>query len=750
MVNTLGAKPSSTSAPNPTLPEKKKREDYHKAWIQWILNTNIDAGWSTRLSILDSCYRFYDNVQGGDQFRFMQEAEDQSALPAVWQTLPSIRKKIHLLLGDFSQRGYDFKVEAINPEARSRKLQAKEKVLVDMRLQEFAEEFEAQTGMPFTQDNMPEDEEELDEYFEKNYKERSELIMYYALKYLDKKGLWGKVRQELFQDELVAGMCFCKTDIVNGLPIVRRVDPRYFVYDRTSENDLLTDSTYFGEVRWMSIGAAAQKYNMTEEELQSSYKQYTDFLKLRSKQGGERNQFDYIGFDSLRVDSGLQWFQQTDSGLKILIFEAHWQDYKMMKYKSDEDKYGYEQFNRISDSAQDREGVTSKRVKVWRKGTLIAGQFLKDWGLMENQPRDNEDLAEAHPPYFGLIPFYVSGRAVSMVDQLKGLQNFKDIIFYNIQLAISRAGSKGFVYDVSQCPPDWDIAQVMKYLKTTGIAFIDSKSGGTPSQYNQFQTLDLSLAESVGEYINLSIMIDREMDSISGVNEARQGVIQGASQGASVTQSALLQSSLITEPYFKFFNHFSTNVWNNMAKLVKIAWAGKERFAPIIGDAGVDFLKEDIDLSLDDYGVFIEETPRLVDDLNSFQALVMTGLQQGQLRMDDAIKLLLEKDVVNAVRKLEKIMNKREQEQREQEMAMQEQQAQLQLQQQQAMGQWNAQQSEQAAQKAVALQAQKGQDQMKQIAAQGHIDLSEQQVKSLTELLKAKEQAKKPKTPSKS
>ncbi len=128
----------------------------------------------------------------------------------------------------------------------------------------------------------------------------------------------------------------------------------------------------------------------------------------------------------------------------------------------------------------------------------------------------------------------------------------------------------------------------------------------------------------------------------------------------------------------------------------------------------------------------------------------MTGLQQGQLRMDDAIKLLLEKDVVSAVRKLEKIMNKREQEAREQEMAMQEQQAQLQLQQQQAMGQWNAQQSEQAAQKAVALQSQKGADKMNEIAAQSNTTLSEAQIKSLTELLKVKEQAKaKPKAPAK-
>lgn len=751
MVNTLGGNQQGTTAPNINVPEKSKNEQWYKSFCLWLVNQNLNNGWHTRYNILNACYQYYDNCQVTDSWAFMQTAEDGSALPAQAQTIPRIRNKVNLLVGEFLQRGYDFKVEAVNKEARSRKLEAKERMRVDIRLQEFAMEFEEQTGMPFTDEALAEvDEEELDEFFDKNYKETSELVMYYALKFLDKKCMWGKTRQELFLDELVAGQCFAKTEIVEGLPRVRRIDPRFFVYDQNCEGDLLNDATYFAEVRWMPIGDAAQKYNLTVDELKQCYQQYSDFTKNRGRAGGQRNQFDYIGFDSLREDSGLEWFRQADGGLRVLVFEAYWQDYKTLKFKETEDKYGYEQFNRVSDGAQDREGVTSKRVKVWRKGTIIGGEFLKDWGMLENQARDNEKLSEVSPPYFGLIPFYVSGRVVSMVDQLKGLQNFKDIIFYNIQLAMARAGSQGFVYDVAQCPDDWDIATVMKYLKTTGIAFINSKSGGTPAQYNQFQTIDLSLSSSVNQYIELSLMIDREMDAISGVNEARQGVIQGASQGASVTQSALLQSSLITEPYFKFFNYFASNIWGNVARLVKIAWEGKERFAPIIGDSGVDFLKEDLDLSLDDYGVFIEETPRLIDDLNSFQSIVMAGLQAGQIRFDDAMKLMMEKDVVSGVRRLEKIMQKREDEDFERQRQLQEEASEQQLQTQQKVAEFNQGQADIAAQKAMQVQQMKSQSQLQntQLLNQGALEntaakirgeLSQQQIEALIEQLRPKE-----------
>jgi hypothetical protein len=739
MVNPLSSG-VPTSAPNINIPEKQKNEAWYTEMVRFLVSQNISKGWSTRRTAVDACYEFYDSVQNSDEMNFVTQAVDGSSLPAPFFTIPKIRNKINLLVGEFMQRGYDFKVDAINEGAKSRKLEAKSQMLTDMKLQRYAQEFESQTGLPFSQENLPEDQEELDEYFDKNYKETSELIMYWSLKYLDKMCVWGKIRQQLFLDMLVSGMCFVKTEICNGLPRPRRVDPRNMVYDTNSENDLIhTDSTYFAEVRWMPIGDAAEKYNLTVKELKECNTSYQEYLKSRSNYQSNRNQFDHIGFDSLRADSGVEWFSQGSNGLRVLVFEAYWQDYKTLKYKESENKYGGFEYNRISDAAQDREGVTSRRVKVWRKGTLIGGQFLKDWGMMENQARDGGKLSEVDPPYFGLIPYFVSGRAVSMVDQLKSLQNLRDIVQYQITLGMSRMGGKGFVYDVSQCPPDWGVDEVMKYLKTTNIAFIDSKANGTPSQYNQFQTIDLSA--DFTHLINLMVSIDRDMDMVSGVNEARQGILKGASQGASVTQSALLASSTITEPYFKFFNYFASGVWSNIGRLTKIAWEGKERFAPIIGDAGVDFLKEDIDLSLDDYGIFIEETPRMVDDINSFQQIVMMALQTQAIPFDVAMRLLMEKDVVAAVRKLEKEMKKLEKIKFEQERQLMKEQEELKLQGQQKMNEWNETQANIAAQRATQVQSQKDAGAMERQELISRTTLSQEQLSQIADIIKSKEKS---------
>lgn len=619
-----------------------------------------------------------------------------------------------VLLGELMERGYDFEVSAVNKEAKSRKLEAKEEARVMMRLQPILSQMDQYSGLPAAQPKLPPNEEELDEFFDKNYKEEAEIIMYHALKFLDKKNGWGAERMFLFRDLLIAGKCIVRNYIKNGIPCAERVDPRFFIFDTFAKNDFASDSTYYGELEYMPLAQAAEEFNLSMEELRDAQEKYQEYIRiLDAKTPGVQRKQELDCFDSLNTASGLRWFSNNAGGLRVLVCRAYWMDQKKFKIKESEDKYGTIHTKRMKSDSQEREGVTSKTFKVWRQATLIGGKFMKNWGLMENMARDTdpEKIAEAYPPYTVLLPNFLSARTVSPVERSKGLQNLKDIITYQVQLAMARAGSKGFIYDTAQCPDDWDVDTVIKYLKTVGIGFINSKQGGTPSQFNQFQTFDLSLSESVSQYLELSRWIDQEMDSVFGVNEARQGVVQGASQAVGVTRSALLQSSLTTAPYFKMFEAFSSKVWDHQAKLVKIAWAGKERFAPIIGDAGIDFLKNDIDLDLDDYGVFVTTTPKLLDDVSNLQQIVMAALSAGQVSFKDALLILKEKDVMNAIRRFEKLTAEQEQRQMEQEQQMMIQEQQLKQEGEMRMNEFNARQSAEASAKASQLQSQKASDQ---------------------------------------
>ena len=666
----------------PDLSVKNKDEEWHKQYVQAIVKDSINANYDLFNASVTELYNYYNGTQGSADYTFLQETADGDVLPAKWINYNKIRTKVNLLLGEMAEKGFEITAKSINTGSKVRKLEEKRALLTQVRINKDLQELEKGLPLPISEVNLPEEEEEVEDYFEYEYADIYEKIMTQAIKYCGEGYNLTSLRMELFRDIVVAMRCFVKSEIVGDLPRLKRIDPRNVVFDTTAEDPFLTDSTYFGIVDYMSIADAAEQYGIDKSELKEIYERSTGN--------------NAIGSHAFNLDIGsgstVTAFRQEGNELKTLVFTAYWQDTKPFNYKESKDKHGNEHVKLLKDKEEkDKENskVTKKNIKIWRKGTIIANHLIKDWGEVENSPRKIDNISDTVCPVQGVIPGWINQRSVSLVDQLKGLQDLKNIAFYNIQLAMARAGGSGFVYDIAQTPEDWEPETVLKYLKNTGIAFIDSKKDGTPNTFNQFSKIDLSLSPSIQYYLEISRIIDQEMDSISGVNEAREGTIASSSQTVGVTQSALIQSNLKTKMLYSYFDNFMNNSLNHQAGLVKIAWENKEVFAPIIGDIGVDFLKNEIDVDLQDYSLFIEYIPTILRDKESLQSLVMAAIQSQQISLVDAMKILKEKDTVMAINKFEKSIMKREKKMQEQAMAQQqaEQQAQAQMQQQQLQAQ---------------------------------------------------------------
>lgn len=679
---------STFQLPNPTgTPDAQKDEDYHKQYVLSITNRSVDANFDLNYASMTENLKYYDGVQSEEAFKFLMEVEDGSVLPASWINYNAIRTKVDVLVGEMASKSYDIKVKTINKDAVSKKLEERETMRVDFRLKGIADNLQQDHGLPIGpgSDAMPEQEGDIDSFFEKSYKDKAELVMEGMLKYIIKRTQWSYIRIALFRDLMINNKSFCKIEIIDGIPTVRRIDPRLMIFDPNSEDDLLLDSTYWGEVRYVDFSTAAEMYGLSLKELKDAYSSFRHQQDLNNGGG-----------DSSLGGSQLSWFKaDRGNSLRVLVVTAFWKDTKSYNHKESVDKFGQTHYKKVSDtySPSTKEKIKVKRIPIWRTGTLIGGKVFKNWGEMENQDVSVDDLTIQYPPYFGVIPNYVNYNAVSIVDQLKGLQDLKNVTMYNLQLAMTRAGAKGFIYDISQVPEGWDIHNVIKYLKTTGIGFIDSEKDGQPKQFNQFQTLDLTLSSSVDQYLNIMFAVDEAMKSVSGINDEREGNNRPYTP-VGVAQAGLMQSNMMTATKFKEFDMFVNNVFTGIAGLGKVAWAGKEKFAPIIGDVGIDFLKEDIALNLQDYGVFFEQKPPAIDDKQTFQSIVMAALQQNQLTFVNAMKLLREDDLDYAIRQLERDIEEQTKQQQEQQMQLQQQQAQMQQQQQQAMAQAAQQQAD--------------------------------------------------------
>jgi len=647
---------------------KEKDEDYHRDWCRAIVSNSFTDGYVQNYRIMAELYKLFQQGTSSDMADHLQTAEDGSVLPSLWLTINEIKNKVKLLLGELEERGYEIKARAINSEAIARKLEEKERLRVERRLQSTAQFVQQAVGLNVGADEyIPQTEQELDEYMDLSWKDKFVILMESALKFIAQTTHWDDKRLALFRDVLIVHRAIVCNEIKRGIPQARRVDPLCFIFDPNATDDMLSDSTYFGEVEYLPIAAAAERYGLTTEEVTEAYSSYTEYLGL-----GEQlrpNHSNHSAYSTM-PNQAVKWFKIVDGTPRCLVIRACWNDYKIISNKYEENEKG-KFLHDVTDDIirkRDKDKIISNKMQTWRQCTLIGGTIIKEWGECPNQGRDLSRIEKSEPPYKVWVPDFLLGKSVSMVEQLAGLQLLKDITVYNMQLAMARAGAKGFVYDLAMKPENMTTEQIIGYMKTSGILYTNSKEYQMgQGNLNMFKEFDLTLSESVSQYINIMNYIDSKMDSVSGISAERQGVVQGSSQAVGVTQAALFQSNLITAPYFKGFERFCTRVLNQQAKMVKIAWAGKEVFATIIGDTGIDFLKDNIDISMDEFDVIVKSLPPLLLDRQKLEQLVGVALQSQQVTLEDALAILLEEDTKVAVRKFQRKMTLRRVSQQRQE-----------------------------------------------------------------------------------
>lgn len=654
--------------------EAKSKKSYYEAWVRAVVCNTFNSAWITQYNHLSTLNNFYKHGTGSDLTGYLQTAPDGSAMPGIWMSINSVFTRMESLIGELEERGYMIKVRALNSEAVSRKLEEKERLRIKRELQEVVQYAEELTGIPLEKkEYVPQTDNELNEYMDLTWKDKHVMIVESALKWLAHRNDWTEVRKQLFMDILIGNMMVVRNEIVDGVPDSPRVDPMRFIHDPSCTDDRLKDSTYFGEVDYVPLATAAERYGLTMEEMLEAQKEYKDYLGMKTDSSP-------LGFGCMPNQS-LKWFKVEDGTTKCLVIKAAWLDYLLLAHKDETNEkgsffqditYNPEEINK----KRNKDNIVYNKLGCWRQGTLVGGKFLREWGECPNQPRELNSLQKAEPPY----TVWKLNRSLSMVERLMGPQVQKDISLYQLQIQTARAIGKVLIFDEAAMPQGMTKESVMRYIKADGMAWVNSKEYQlNPGSSNLFQAVDVGLSESITQNINLIHYYDQQLDQISGVGPERQGQVQGASQAVGVTNSALFQSNLITAPYFKGFERFCSRVLTYQAKLVKLAWAGKEVFAPIIGDLGVDFLKDNIDISLDEFDAECLSLPPSNENRQKLENLIMMAVQADPESIDDYLDILFEHDQAVAIIKFKRIralrrmkMEKQAQQQSEQDNAMRE------------------------------------------------------------------------------
>tara|TARA_R110002020_G_scaffold146694_2_gene321463 strand:- start:447 stop:2789 length:2343 start_codon:yes stop_codon:yes gene_type:complete len=624
--------------------------------------------------------------------------------PARMTNFNIIAPKIDLLTSEELRRPLETKVSSINRDAVNRKQDEKVSLVMDKMLGDIRKEINDTMGMDVAMDNSQagmEIPDDIEVFMRYTYKEAVEESVEDGLSYLMQKHRWKDLFKSGFRDLLVTGKVFYKTEILNGDPYVRRVDPRNIAFDTAIDSDYLDESQWVVEQRWLSVNEILDEYGeeLTKEEV-------IELENMRHIASGSE-----LG----SYNTNIEWVQyDTSTGVRIRLIHGEWKAIRAVKYKVSPNKFNPEAPFRkmVGDKykpRKDEEVITKYIDDIW-EGTKIGGRIVTRCRRRPNQVRSVDDIGPATLSYVGCVHNMSTGRVNSLVDVLKHIQTLYNVVMYHIELTLSRAGGKAVVYDVSQMPSNigMDMQTVLYHIKNDGIIPINSRDEGTDTaRFNQFGQVDFTLSSSVQQLINLKLMLEQTAGQVCGITPQREGAVSQYEAVGNV-QRTVMQSNLVTESWFFQHSEVKKRVMEKVCNLMKLAWAGGKRAGYVLGDGGYQLLSITPDISLNDYGIFVNEGAKDDAVKQAITQMSQAALQGGNIGLLDVIKILKSDSLSEAESILENGIKE-----------MQEQAQQAQQAQQEAM-KMQAQQAEVARQHEV---------NMKQVDAESRLEVAKENTK---------------------
>lgn len=682
------------------LPMSKKTQDWKEACVDYIAGhsqgSSRDGNNRSRKEEMQTYYDLYNSIYSEKDLKYVTNPfKQQDGFPAMAQDYNIIKPKIDLLLGEETKRPFNFRVVHTSDIATS-EIQDKAKQMIIDYIQATImsklgpeEQARYQEALQSGEIMTP---EQIQKYLSKDYKDIAEITAYHSLNYLKNKL---NITHEFFKgwkDALIGGEEIYYVGIVNGEPCLQRINPIYFDYDSDT-----SDLEFIHEAQWCCyemIMSLTEVYDRLYDKM--SEKQLNELLDMmddRSKGGVtpevRKTSLDYPHIKTHSINGfSSNPFEEADN---IHVWHCCWKSLKKIGFVNIinpetgmPEEYQVDETYKETGNELDVEWKWI--IEVW-EGYRI-GQDL----YVGIQPVEYQHISADNPnaqrlPYTGVIYNNTNSRPRSLVSMMKPLQYMYIVLWYRLELAMARDKGKVVTMDITQIPKSMniDVAKWMHYLSALGVNFVNpyeegwdipGREGGKPSQFNQISALDLTMANTIDQYINLMDKIESMLSEISGVSKQREGSISSNELVGNVERS-VVQSAHITEPWFWVHNQVKKECLTMLLDTAKHAWKdNKTSIQYVLDDATRAFLTLSDDFFYEDMDIFVEDTTKNQQQIEALKNLMQPAMQNGASLLD--IAEIITMDNVTMIRsKLEEIEQKRMEQQQAMEQAQAEREQQM-------------------------------------------------------------------------
>jgi hypothetical protein len=608
---------------------------------------------------------------------------DLSYLNLDWKPVPVISKFVDIVVNGISQKTYDIKAFAQDPESLRKKTRYAESIMRDMYTKDLLTQANAITGTNFqasslSMDELPETKEELELHLQLSYKQSIEIAEEEAINNFLSNNKYEEIRKRLNYDLTVLGVAAVKTSFnVSNSIKVEYVDPAYMVYSYT-EDPNFEDIYYVGEVKAITIPELKKQFpDLSEEEL----------YKIQQMPGNRQ----YV----------TGWGNYDENTVQVLYFEYKTYMNQVFKIKKTDTglEKALEKTDEFNPPPNDNFERIYRTIEVLYSGAKVMGtNTMLKWELSENMTRPFADTTKVVMNYNICAPRMYKGRIDSLVSRITGFADMIQLTHLKLQQVMSRIIPDGVFLDMDGLAEvdlgngtNYNPAEALNMYFQTGSIVGRSLTQDGDVNRGRVPVQELTSSSGQGKIQSLIQTYQYYLQMIrdvTGLNEARDGSNPDKDSLLGLQKMAANASNVATRHINQASNYLTLRTCENISLKINDVLQFPLTANSLMESISIfnsKTLEEIKNLNLHDFGIYLELEPD-EEEIAQLEQNVQIALQSGGIDLEDAIDIRQIKNLKLA-NELLKLKRKKKQ-----EAAQQQQMANI-----QAQAQANAEASERAA-----------------------------------------------------
>ena len=631
--------------PDQVVPDAEKATEEYGLQVgravesEWFTNGN---GYSDRFG---SNYNSFHNLRlyaRGEQSvqKYKDELSingDLSYLNLDWKPVPVIPKFVDIVVNGMSQRNYEIKAYAQDPESLKKRTDYAERLQKDIMQKELLAKLQDMTGLDISASKGiakdMESEEDIQLHMQMNYKESIEVAEEEVINNVLANNKYDLIRRRLNYDLTVLGISSVKTSFNRSEGVtLDYVDPASLVYSY-SEDPNFEDLYYVGEVKSISMPELKKQFPyLTPEE-----------LKEIQKYPGNQN---YTRNWSGRYD---------DNTIQVLYFE--YKTFANQVFKIKETANGLEKAIEKNDSFNppaETDGFKKafRSIEVLYSGAKILGhnKMLK-WELAENMTRPMSDTVKVNMNYNIVAPRMYKGRIESIVSRITGFADMIQLTHLKLQQVMSRVVPDGVYLDMDGLAEvdlgngtNYNPAEALNMYFQTGSVIgrsMTQDGGMNPGKIPVQELQSSSGGAKIQSLIQTYEYYLKMIRDVTGLNEARDGTLPDKQSLVGLQKLAAANSNVATRHILQASLYLTLRSCENISLRIADALAfplTKQTLMSSISRYNVATLQELSKVNIHDFGIFLELEPD-EEEKQILEQNIQIALKGGQIDLEDAIDI---------------------------------------------------------------------------------------------------------------